>query len=86
MGQTSKTEFLNVTDWIPYSDLAIVFEGIITANGTGNWIELSWILHFLGIVFLISLLVFEISLIAIVQIKLSGVQYLFLPQVCQEQW
>ncbi|HLW29937.1 MAG TPA: T9SS type A sorting domain-containing protein [Brumimicrobium sp.] len=40
IGQTSKTNFAYGNDWVPFSDLETVYEGTVTANGAGDWMEI----------------------------------------------
>lgn len=40
LGNTSKTEFTNDTDWVPISSLSQVFSGIIPDPVEGTWLEL----------------------------------------------
>ena len=41
LGNTSKTEFANTTDWVPAASMAQVFSGIIPIPVAGTWVELA---------------------------------------------
>ena len=41
IGHTSKTAFANTTDWVPFSDMSLVFEGFIPEYPTtADWMEI----------------------------------------------
>lgn len=40
IGQTSKTSFQNGTDWEASSNMKIVYDGTVTANGANGWMEI----------------------------------------------
>ncbi len=40
MGHTSKTQFSNSSDWVPASELTLVYTGLLTVPNTAGWIEI----------------------------------------------
>ncbi|RFC55909.1 T9SS type A sorting domain-containing protein [Brumimicrobium aurantiacum] len=41
IGQTTKTDFSNGSDWVNSANLDTVFQGTVTANGANSWMELT---------------------------------------------
>ncbi|MCZ2276747.1 MAG: GEVED domain-containing protein [Bacteroidia bacterium] len=47
MGNTSKSVFSNTSDWVAYSNLTEVYNGVVTIPAAGNWMEITFATNFI---------------------------------------
>lgn len=41
LGHTAKTAFSNTTNWVPYSDLTLVYDGVYSVSNTAGWYSIT---------------------------------------------